>query len=149
MRHRLRVAGAMVGMLGAWTLTSGAAVLPHGMQGGEVQVAVTYKGKGLVDAEHEIRVFLFDHPAPGESSVPLAMQPITKNGGSVTFKGVTADPVYISVVYDEASNYEGNAPPPPGAPIGSYARAGKPVAVKPGPDAKVAVTFDDARRWGK
>lgn len=149
MRHRLRVSGAIVGMLAAWTFTSGAAVLPYGLQGGDVEVAVTYKGKGTVDEQHEIRVFLFDHPTPGESSTPLAMMPITKNGGSVTFKGVTANPVYISVVYDEASNYEGNAPPPPGAPIGAYSKAGKSVAVTPGPSAKIAFTFDDARRWGK
>jgi len=148
MRKGLAMSGALVAMLAAWTLAPGAAVIPRA-QGGEVTVTATYKGKGTVDPKHEILVFLFDHPVPGESSMPLAMQQITKNGGSATFKGVTADPVYVTVVYDEQSNYDGNSPPPAGAPIGGYNKDGKPVAVKPGPAAKVAVTFDDSRRWGK
>ena len=146
MRRALATSVVMVGMLTVWTLAGGAALIPRA-QGGEVVVTATYKGKGTVDPQHEILVFLFDEPNPGESSMPLAMQAITKNGGTATFKGVTAAQVYVTLVYDEKSNYDGNSPPPAGAPIGSYAKDGKPVAVKPGPAAKVTVAFDDSRRW--
>jgi hypothetical protein len=111
----------------------------------DVSVTATYKGKGVVDEKHAITVFLFDHPVPTGDSRPLASQVATKNGQTVVFKSVTADPVYVTLVYDEKSNYDGQSAPPPGAPIGSYAKAGKPLPVKPG--TKVVATFDDSRRW--
>ena len=120
-------------------------------QTGEITVAATYKGKGTVDATHEILVFLFDHPDPTADSMPMSMQSITKNGGSVTFKGLsTTTPVYIIMVYDEKANYDGQSgPPPEGHPIGSYNKAGKPIAVTPGANVKIAASFDESRRWGQ
>ena len=72
---------------------------------------------------------------------------ITKSGGTATFKDVVQSPVYVTLVYDEAANYDGQSPPPPGAPIGSYRKDGKPVPVTPGPAAKIKVSFDDSIRW--
>jgi hypothetical protein len=115
---------------------------------GDLTVTATYKGKGTVDATHEILVFLFDHPAPTAESEPLGVSSITKNGGTATFTNVSAETVYVVMVYDEKANYDGRSGPPPlGHPIGTYSKAGKPVPVKPGAGVKVTATFDDSRRW--
>jgi hypothetical protein len=117
---------------------------------GDLAVTVTYAGKGKVDETHEILVFLFDHPVPTSESVPLAMSPVQKNGGTAAFTNVSAETVYVVMVYDEKANYDGTSgPPPQGHPIGTYSKAGKPVPVKPAAGAKVSVTFDDSRRWGQ
>jgi hypothetical protein len=79
--------------------------------------------------------------------MPLGNQAVTKSGGTVTFKDVAATPVYIKVVYDEAANYDGMSPPPPGAPIGAYQKDGKAIPVTPGPAAKIKLSFDDSVRW--
>ena len=126
---------------------SSAAVLPRMLLAGDVVVTVTYTGKGKVDDTHEILVFLFDQPTPTADSEPLGMQTTTKSGDTVTFKDVPVSPVYVLMVYDEQANYAGGAPPPPGAPIGSYQKDGKPIPVTPGPDAKIKVSFDDSVRW--
>ena len=130
----------------ALTATASAAVVPRFLAG-DVTVTVTYNGKGNVDDTHEILVFLFDHPNPGQSSMPQALQVITKSGGTATFKDVVRSPVYVTLVYDEAANYDGQGPRPPGAPIGSYQKDGKPVPVTPGPAAKIKASFDDSIRW--
>jgi hypothetical protein len=141
-----RFAVAVLGVV-ALTAVASAAVVPRFLAG-DVSVTVTYTGKGKVDDTHELLVFLFDHPTPTPNSEPLGMQATTKSGGTVTFQNVTADPVYITVVYDEAANYDGRSGPPPvGAPIGSYQKDGKPIAVKPGPAAKVKLSFGDGVRW--
>lgn len=143
MRNVLAVLCVVAGL----TAATSAAVIPW-VRAGDVSVTASYKGKGPVDPKHAILVFLFDHPTPTAASEPLGLQVITKNGETVTFKNVATDPVYVTVVYDEKSTYDGKSgPPPAGTPIGSYAKAGKPVPVKPGPDAKVSVAFDDSRRW--
>jgi hypothetical protein len=130
------------------TAAASAAVLPWVAPAGEVSVTVTYTGKGKVDDTHEILVFLFDHPTPTGAIPPLAVQATTKSGGTVTFKGVAQNPVYVVMVFDEAANYDGTSgPPPAGAPIGSYQKDGKPIPVTPGPAAKIKVSFDDSRRW--
>jgi hypothetical protein len=115
------------------TATTSAAVLPRFIPAGDVSVTVTYTGKGRVDDTHEILVFLFDHPTPAEGSMPLEMQVTTKSGGTVTFRDVATTPVYITVVYDEAANYDGMSPPPVGAPIVAYQKDGKAIPVTPGP----------------
>jgi hypothetical protein len=127
------------------SLGANAAVIPVGLQAGDISVAASYKGKGPVDEKHKILVFLFDHPTPSAGSTPISLQTIAKNGDVATFKGITANPVYVTMVYDEKSNYDGNSPPPVGAPIGSYSKAGKAIPVKPGE--KVKATFDDSVRW--
>ena len=129
------------------TAAASAAVLPRFVLAGDVSVTVTYTGKGKVDDTHEILVFLFDHPTPTVGSVPMAVQVTTKSGGTVTFKDVATTPVYITVVYDEAANYDGTTPPPAGAPIGAYRKDGKPISVTPGPAARIKLSFDDSVRW--
>lgn len=143
MKKLLAASIALVGL----TAAPAAAVLPRFVPAGDVSVTVTYTGKGKVDDTHEILAFLFDHPTPSAGSMPLDVQVTTKSGGTVTFKDVTTTPVYITVVYDEAANYDGNSPPPPGAPIGAYQKDGKPIAVTPGPAAKIKLSFDDSIRW--
>jgi hypothetical protein len=145
MRKALAIGAIVAGL----AVAASAAVIPVALlRAGEVSVAVTYKGKGPVDEKHAILVFLFDHPTPTATSEPLAVQSIVKNGGSATFTGVAATTVYVTLVYDEKSSYDGRSgPPPPGTPIGSYNKAGKPVPVTPGPGAKVRATFDDSVRW--
>jgi hypothetical protein len=143
----MRKALAICAAIGALTVAASAAVIPV-VRAGDVVVTATYKGKGPVDEKHTILVFLFDHPMPTADSRPLAREVIVKNGGSAKFSAVAATPVYVTVVYDEKSNYDGTGGPPPvGTPIGRPMKAGKPVPVMPGPDAKVSVTFDDSQRW--
>jgi len=142
MRRLLTASIALI----ALTAAASASVVPRFLAG-DVTVTVTYTGKGKVDDTHEIQVFLFDHPTPTQGSMPLAVQMITKSGGTATFKDVAQNPVYVTLVYDEAANYDGQSPPPPGAPIGSYQKDGKPVPVTPGPAAKIKVSFDDSVRW--
>jgi hypothetical protein len=117
---------------------------------GDLAVTATYTGKGKVDESHEILVFLFDHPVPTAESVPLAVSPISSNGGTATFANLSAETVYVVMVYDEKANYDGRSgPPPQGHPIGTYSKAGKPVPVKIAPGTKVKATFDDSRRWAQ
>ena len=118
--------------------------------GGEVTITVSYTGKGVVDATNEILVFLFDHPNPTAQSNPLGMQAVTKNGGAVTFKGLTASPVYAAVVYDEKGTYDGRGGPPPvGTPFLIYGVTAKTQAtpIVPGPKGKVTIRFDGSNRW--
>ena len=143
----MRRALAICAAIGAVTAAASAAVIPV-VRAGDVVVTATYKGKGPVDEKHAIVVFLFDHPMPTADSRPLGREIIAKNGGSAKFTAVAATPVYVTVVYDEKSNYSGvGGPPPAGTPIGRPMKGGKPVPVTPGPDAKISVTFDDSQRW--
>src|SRR6185295_17021017 len=73
---------------------------------GEIVVTATYKG-GTVDAAHEILVFLFPNPNP-DAAPPVAVQTVTKNGGTATFTGVTASPVYVAAVFNEKGDYHGS-----------------------------------------
>ena len=76
------------------------------------------------------------------------MQETTKSGETVTFKDVATSPVYVTAVFNEAANYDGQSgPPPAGAPIGSYQKGGKAIPATPGPDAKIKMSFDDSVRW--
>jgi hypothetical protein len=143
MKRLLAIGVVLLGL----SVAASASVLPRFLRAGDVAVTVTYTGKGKVDDTHEILVFLFDHPTPGPGSMPLAMQATMKSGGTVVFKDVAVSPVYVTLVYDEQANYAGDAPPPPGAPIGSYQKGGKPIPVTPGPAAKIKVSFDDSTRW--
>lgn len=137
----------VLALLFAFTSVGSAAVLPRFLLAGDVVVTVTYTGKGKVDDTHEILVFLFDQAPPTADTIPLRLQTTTKSGGTVTFKDVATSPVYVVMVYDEQANYAGDAPPPAGAPIGSYQKNGKAIPVTPGPDAKIKVSFDDTVRW--
>jgi hypothetical protein len=144
--RRLLVGCAAVALVAS--ATPDAAVIPMELQGGDITVTVAYTGKAKVDDTHEILVFLFDHAPPTTNSKPIAMEVLKKSGGAVTFKGVQGDAIYITAVYDEKANYDGlSGPPPTGTPIATYGKAGKPIAVKPGPATKVKMSFDDSKRF--
>ncbi len=119
-----------------------------------VSVTVNYTGKGTVDPGHAIMVFLFSDPNIGGQSQPLSPpQIIEKNGGTATFKDVSASPVYIAVVYNEKGDYTGvGGPPPVGTPVAIYSKDPKDpsspaLAVTPGEKTTVKVSFSDARRF--
>jgi hypothetical protein len=116
-------------------------------EGGDLEVTVTYKGKGEVSAKNEVSVFLFTDPNVNESSTPVGVATIEQNGGSTVFKALPPL-VYIAVVYDEKGTYERQGPPEPGTPVAMHgtSQGGQPLGVKPGRGAKVAITFDDAQR---
>ncbi|OFW37952.1 MAG: hypothetical protein A3J29_04465 [Acidobacteria bacterium RIFCSPLOWO2_12_FULL_67_14b] len=116
-------------------------------QGSQVNVTVKYTGPGTVDASHRVWVWLFDTPDIGPGSMPVAELTIEKNGATATFEGVSGARVWIAVAFDEHGSMSGNAPPPPGTPVGIYATAtGAPEAVTVGDTKPVTVTFDDSLR---
>jgi hypothetical protein len=118
---------------------------------GELNLTITYKGKGDVDDTHEIVVWLFDNPNIAAGSQPIATGVLKKNGGDVKFADLTVTPVYVAVAYDEKGNYDGTqGPPPPGTPVAIYSTDGQgtpaPIDVKE--TAQVSMTFDDSQRMG-
>jgi hypothetical protein len=115
----------------------------------DVKVTVKYAGKGAVDADHRLWVWLFDTPEISAGSIPIAEMSIEKNGGTASFPSVGAAQVYIAVAYDEKGGFVGQAPPPPGSPVAFYGAKGPndpPMGVAPGPKGVVAVTLTDANR---
>jgi hypothetical protein len=133
-----------VALMGFVALTPTPAQEPLG-----VSVTVHYKGKGTVDASHRLWVWLFDTPNIGPDSFPIGETSIDKNGGTATFPAVSAKQVYIAVAFDEGGGFFGQAPPPSGSPIAIYGQQGPdqpPLAVTPGANGKVTVTFTDAQR---
>jgi hypothetical protein len=138
---------ALAILVAGFTSSTWAAVIPFQMKGGEVSVTVTYTGKGSVDATHEIWVFLFDG-APSRGARPLMTQTINKSGDTAIFKGVTQDPTYVAVAYDDGGGYDGTAAPPPvGTPIAYYSADGKTASpLKTAGGAKIKISFNDTRR---
>jgi uncharacterized protein (DUF2141 family) len=127
-----------------------AALSATGAVAADLTVTVTYTGKGKVDEGHEILVFLFNDPNITAQSVPLTVQPITKSGGTTTFKDLKLETVYVVLVYDEKGDYDGRSgPPPPGTPVGMHGsgKDGKPAPVMPAKTPKITTKFDDSRRW--
>jgi hypothetical protein len=118
---------------------------------GELNLTITYKGKGAVDDTHEIFVWLFDTPTIDGKSQPIATGVVKKNGGAVKFADLAVSPVYVVVAYDEKGDYDGTqGPPPPGTPVAIYSTDGQgtpaPIDVKE--TANVSMTFDDSYRMG-
>ena len=114
-----------------------------------VNVTVKYTGKGAVDADHKIWVWLFDTPEIGPAAQPIAEEAMSKNGGTISFGNVAAKTVYVAVAYDEKGGFTGQAPPPPGSPIAIYGAKGPDGTaqpVTPGAKASVTITFSDAVR---
>ena len=113
---------------------------------GTVKVTVNYKGKGTVDAQHRVWVWLFTSPDIGPGSMPIAEISIDANGALATFDGIDAERVWIAAAFDESGTMSGNAPPPSGSPVGVLAGSdGAPKSVVPGESA-AAMTFDDTVR---
>ncbi len=123
-------------------------------QGKSLKVTVSYEGKGKVDKSHGIYLFLFNTPDfvqnPG-SAMPIAFQTIYSNGETVTFSGLNAENVYITVAYDESGSYNIAAgPPPSGSPVSLY-KPGDPqpptaIKLEEGKTAEVKFSFDESIR---
>jgi hypothetical protein len=120
-------------------------------QTGKLAIAVEYTGKGTVDTEHRLWIWVFDNPdsSTWPDSTPLAVAMLTENGATYKFSGLPKQ-VYFGAAYDEAGGYDGTAgPPPAGTPISVYgmAEGGMAKAVDTGgDDAVVKATFDDSFR---
>lgn len=117
----------------------------------DLAVTLTYKGKGAVDASHQLIAWLFTDANITSGSRPIATLSTAKNGDTLVFKDVPATPVYIFAAYDSKGGYDGrNSAPPAGIPTGLYSKAAKgpATAVKAGGPA-VKLTFDDAQPWNK
>jgi hypothetical protein len=115
----------------------------------DVAVTVTYKGKGTVDANHQLIAWLFTDPAITADSRPIATMSTAKNGDTLTFKDVSATPVYVFVAFDRQGGYDGRSgPPPAGTPTALYGKNGAAAPVKAG-GAPLKITFDDSRPWNK
>lgn len=114
---------------------------------GTVKVTVHYTGKGKVDASHKLWVWVFDMPNIGPGSMPLDQIALDNNGVAAVFEGIVADKVWIAAAFDESGGMMGDAPPPPGTPIGVLMGAdGAPVAVTSGAKQAVVLRFDDSQR---
>jgi hypothetical protein len=118
----------------------------------DVIVTVTYRGAGIVDAKHNILVFLFNRPKIDATTQPIARVSVETNGQKAVFKSVATTPVYVAAVYNQDGGYDGMAgPPPDGTPIGFYRLdpKGDVTPVEPGVKAVISLTFDDSIRWNK
>jgi hypothetical protein len=136
------------------TLTLSASLLAsqaQPAQTGKLAISVEYTGKGAVDPEHRLWIWVFDNPdsSTWPDSTPLAVAMLTENGATYKFSGLPKQ-VYFGAAYDEAGGYDGTAgPPPAGTPISVYgmAEGGMAKAVDTGgDDAVVKATFDDSFR---
>ena len=120
-------------------------------QTGKLAISVEYTGKGAVDRDHRLWIWVFDNPdsSTWPDSTPLAVAMLTENGATHRFTGLPTQ-VYFGTAYDEAGGYDGTAgPPPAGTPISVYGMAdgGMAQAVGTGgDDAAVKATFDDSFR---
>ena len=77
----------------------------------------------------------------------MAELSLEENGSAATFRGLSAQKVWIAVAYDEKGGFSGSAPPPSGSPVTLYgAESGAPAPATPGADAAVSITFDDSQR---
>ena len=114
---------------------------------GQLKVTVDYKGPGTVDKSHQIFVWVFDSPDIQASSVPIASDVITTNGGSASFTGLPKT-VYLAAAFNEKGDYDGTqGPPPSGTPVTIYGGMGTAKAVDTGgAEATVTITFDDSTR---
>ncbi|HET7696903.1 MAG TPA: hypothetical protein VFK57_14410 [Vicinamibacterales bacterium] len=115
----------------------------------DLAVTLSYKGKGTVDAGHQLIAWLFTDANVTSSSRPIATLTTAKNGDTLTFKDVPATPVYIFAAYDARGGYDGrNGPPPAGIPTALYRKVAKgpATAVKAGGPA-VKLRFDDSQPW--
>jgi hypothetical protein len=113
---------------------------------GTVKVTLNYKGKGTVDANHRVWVWLFDTPDIGPGAMPIAELSIDANGKVAAFDAIDAKQVWIAAAYDAGGTMSGSAPPPSGSPVGVLLGAdGTPRSVVPGEDT-VVLTFDDSQR---
>lgn len=142
----IHLAAAVLALQGA----KAAPPAPAGVGATDVVVAISYTGKGTVDANHRVLAWLFADPNVTSDSRPVGTaQTLDKKAGTVTFKNAPSTPVYIFTCYDEKGGYDGlNGPPPPGIPCSAYKKVGNgaPTPVKAGGPV-VRLTFGDTDRW--
>ena len=119
--------------------------------GNDLAVTLTYKGKGTVDANHQLIVWLFSEPAITSNSRPIATMTTVKNGDTLVFKNAGTTPVYVFAAFDSKGGYDGRSgPPPAGIPTSLYSRAAKgPATAVKGGDPAIKLTFDDSQPWNK
>jgi hypothetical protein len=121
------------------------------LQGKVLKVTITYEGKGKVDSDHGIYLFLFDSPDfvqnPG-SVVPIGFQSTSTNGGTVTFRSL-AENVYLVAIFDDKGGYTpASGAPPSGTPVAVY-KPGDPAMPTPikldaGKEVELKFVFDDS-----
>jgi hypothetical protein len=152
--HR-SVAARVVGGIAVLALTLAANLLagqdpPADSATGKLAVSVEYTGKGTVDEDHHIWIWLFDNP---DSSTwtdiePLAVGSLLENSATYKFDNLPQR-VYFAVAFDEKGGYTPGPPPPQGTPIAVYGAepggAAAPVTTG-GTDAAVKASFDDSQR---
>lgn len=114
-----------------------------------LKVKLDYTGAGKVDDKHHIVLFLFDAPNFSEGGVmPIASLQAAAKDETVTFTGLTANPVYIVVAYDPTGAYDGQSgPPPSGSSVSMYTKnppAADPVKLDPAKPTEVTMTFNDS-----
>jgi hypothetical protein len=117
---------------------------------GRLEVTVTYKGAGVVKPTNAIAVFAFGSPTIDDSSEPIGVQRLEKNGGTVTFTGLSSPTVYLAVTFDEKGTYAAQGAPPAGTPYTIYnakARGAPATPIAIGKGARVSITFDASKRW--
>jgi hypothetical protein len=118
---------------------------------GKLATSAEYTGKGTVDQDHHLWIWVFDNPDSSSwaNTTPLAVGTVTENGASYNFAGLPKE-VYLAAAYDENGGYDGTTgPPPTGTPIVIYGMAsgGAPAPVTTGgEDAAVKISFDDSFR---
>jgi hypothetical protein len=141
----LAVAMLLIGA-GRPAVASGSAPGETGVAAGSVKVTVNYKGKGTVDASHQIWVWLFDSPNIGAGSMPVDQASLDTNGAAAVFENVVPGQVYVAVAFDESGTMTGDGPPPPGTPIALLMGGQGPAAITPGDKGVATITFDDSMR---
>ncbi len=122
--------------------------------GKTLKVTITFEGKGKVDKDHGIYLFLFNSPDfvqnPG-SVMPIAFQSAYSNEETVTFSGLVGDNVYLTVAYDERGGYSIAAgAPPSGSPVALYKpgdpQMPTPIRLEENKAAEIRFSFDDSIR---
>ncbi|HZA36486.1 MAG TPA: hypothetical protein VE505_16230, partial [Vicinamibacterales bacterium] len=76
-------------------------------QTGRLAISVEYTGKGAVDKDHRLWIWVFDNPdsSTWPDSTPLAVAMLTENGATHKFTGLPKQ-VYFGTAYDEAGGYD-------------------------------------------
>ena len=120
-------------------------------ESGKLAVSVDYTGKGTVDKDHHLWIWVFDNPdsSTWADTSPLAVGTLTEDGATYKFAALPKQ-VYLAAGYDEKGGYDGaSGAPPQGTPVAVYgAEAGGPAAAVPtgGDDATLKFSFDDSFR---
>lgn len=122
-----------------------AAVALQAVQGGTLEVTVSYQGAGDVGPNNAVWLAVYDTPdiASDPGLLPIAGGVVTENGGTASFPGLSAGTVYVTAVYDSQGGWTGTTAVPSGSPAGVYnpTAAGAPGAVEVGSGETVEIDF--------